>query len=93
MAVITGKVNWLTTSLIILREILIPVVICYPFGIFIQVKEINKCKYIPYLASYHGVMKLKKDRLWFTAVSIFLIGQTFILKYYQVMLKLPFKPT
>ena len=51
MAVITGKVNWLTTSLIILREILIPVVICYPSGIFIQVKKINKCKYIPYLAS------------------------------------------
>ena len=51
MGFITGKVNWLTTSLKILWEFLIPVVICYPSGIFIQIKKINKCKYIPYLAS------------------------------------------
>ena len=42
--IITGKVNWLTTSLIILRKFLIPVVICYPSGIFIQIKKINKRK-------------------------------------------------
>ena len=46
---ITRKVNWLTTSLIILRKFLIPVVICYPSGIFIQIKKINKHKYFPYL--------------------------------------------
>ena len=46
---ITGKVNWLTTSLIILRKLLIHVVICYPSRIFIQIKKINKRKYFPYL--------------------------------------------
>ena len=44
-------INWLTISLVILREIVITIAICYPSGIFIQVKKINKCKYIPYLAS------------------------------------------
>ena len=47
-------VNWLTTILEILREILVVVIthaICYPFGIFIQIKKINKCKYISYLTS------------------------------------------
>ena len=45
---ITGKVNWLTTRLIIHRKLLIPVVICYPSGIFIQIKKINKRKYFLY---------------------------------------------
>jgi len=47
-------VNWLTTRLEILREVLKVVIthaICYPSGIFIQIKKINKCKYISYLTS------------------------------------------
>ena len=50
-------VNWLTTSLEILREVLIVVIthaICYPSGIFIQIKKINKCKYTSYLTSITG---------------------------------------
>ena len=42
-------VDWLTTSLVVLRKIIIPKAICYPSGIFIQVMKINKCKYISYL--------------------------------------------
>ena len=39
-------VNWLTTSLVILREIVITIAICYPSGIFIQIMKINKRKYM-----------------------------------------------
>jgi len=44
-------VNWLTTSLEILREVLVVVIthaICYPSRIFIQIDKINKHKYISY---------------------------------------------
>ena len=41
-------VNWLTTSLVILREIVITIAICYPSRIFIQIMKINKRKYVSY---------------------------------------------
>jgi len=47
-------VNWLTTRLEILKEVLVVVIthaICYPSGIFIQIKKINKCKSTSYLTS------------------------------------------
>ena len=44
-------VNWLTTSLVILREVIITMAICYPFGIFIQMMKINKRKYMSYSTS------------------------------------------
>ena len=56
-------VNWLTTRLEILREVLVVVIthaICYPSRIFIQIKKINKCKYTSYLTSITGgFMRLK----------------------------------
>ena len=44
-------VNWLTTSLVILRKVVITIVICYPSGIFIQIMKINKRKYMSYSTS------------------------------------------
>ena len=44
-------VNWLTTSLVIFRKIIITTAICYPFEIFIQILKINKHKYMSYLTS------------------------------------------
>ena len=44
-------VDWLTPSLVVLRKIIIPIVICYPFGIFIQIMKINKRKYMSYSTS------------------------------------------
>ena len=81
----------MTASLKILRKLFIPVVICYPSGILIQIKKINKRKYIPYLTSSHGVMELKKVDTGLLQIA-FLVGQAFILRYYQIMLKLPFNP-
>ena len=45
----TGMVDWWTTSQVILRNLNITVIICYPSGIFVQVVKINKHKYISYL--------------------------------------------
>ena len=42
-------VNWLTTSLVILREIVIA--ICYSSRFFIQVMKIDKRKYMSYSTS------------------------------------------
>ena len=44
-------VNWLTTSLVILREVIITMAICYPSRIFIQIMKINKRKYMSYSTS------------------------------------------
>ena len=44
-------VNWLTTSLVILRKVVITVATYYPFGIFIQIVKINKRKYMSYSTS------------------------------------------
>ena len=44
-------VNWLTTSLVILREVIITMAIYYPSGIFIQIMKINKRKYMSYSTS------------------------------------------
>ena len=44
-------VNWLTTSLVILREIVITIAIGYPSEIFIKIMKINKCKYMSYSTS------------------------------------------
>ena len=44
-------VNWLTTSLIILRKVIITIAICYPSRIFIQKIKINKHKYVSYSTS------------------------------------------
>ena len=44
-------VDWLTTSLEVLRKIIIPIAICYPSGIFIQIMKINKRKYMSYSTS------------------------------------------
>ena len=53
-------VNWLTTSLVILREIVITIAICYPSSIFIQIIKINKRKYISYSTKCNmGFMRLK----------------------------------
>ena len=41
-------VDWLTTSLEVLRKIIITIAICYPSGIFIQIIKINKHKYVSY---------------------------------------------
>ena len=50
-APIHRDVDWLTTSLVVLREIIILRVICYPSGIFIQIVKINKHKYMSYSTS------------------------------------------
>ena len=44
-------VDWLTTSLVVLRKIIIPKVIFYPSGIFIQIMKVNKRKYMSYSTS------------------------------------------
>ena len=44
-------INWSTTSLVILKEVVITIAICYPSGIFIQIIKINKRKYISYSTS------------------------------------------
>ena len=44
-------VDWLTTSLVVPKKIIIPKVICYPFEIFIQIMKINKHKYMSYSTS------------------------------------------
>ena len=44
-------VDWLTTTLVVLRKIIIPKAICYPSGIFIQVMKINKRKHMSYSTS------------------------------------------
>ena len=44
-------VDWLTTSLEVLRKIIIPIVIYYPSRIFIQIMKINKRKYVSYSTS------------------------------------------
>jgi hypothetical protein len=47
-------IDWLTASLVIFREVGVVVTIttiCYPSGIFIQVRKINKRKYISYSTS------------------------------------------
>ena len=44
-------VNWLTTSLVFLKKIIITIAICYPSGIFIQILKINKRKYMSYSTS------------------------------------------
>ena len=43
--------DWLTTSLEVLRKIIITIAICYPSGIFIQIMKINKRKYMSYSIS------------------------------------------
>ena len=45
------EVNWLTTSLVILRKVVITITICYPSRIFIQIIKINKRKYASYSTS------------------------------------------
>ena len=44
-------VDWLTTSLVVLKKIIIPIAIYYPSGIFIQIMKINKRKYMSYSTS------------------------------------------
>ena len=44
-------VNWLTTSLVILRKVVIIIAIYYPSRIFIQIIKINKRKYMSYSTS------------------------------------------
>ena len=44
-------VDWLTTSLEVLRKIIIPIAIYYPSKIFIQIMKINKRKYMLYSTS------------------------------------------
>ena len=44
-------VNWLTTSLVILRKVVITIAIYYPSGIFIQIMKINQRKYVSYSTS------------------------------------------
>jgi hypothetical protein len=46
-------IDWLTVSLVIFRkvEVVTTCSICYPSGIFIQVRKINKRKYISYSTS------------------------------------------
>jgi hypothetical protein len=46
-------IDWLTASLVIFREVEVVTTctICYPSGIFIQVRKINKRKYISYSTS------------------------------------------
>ena len=44
-------VNWLTISLVILREVIITMAICYPSRNFIQIMKINKRKYMSYSTS------------------------------------------
>ena len=41
-------VDWLTTSLEVLRKIIVTIAICYPSRIFIQIMKINKRKYMSY---------------------------------------------
>ena len=63
-----------------------------PIRDFCPNKEINKHKYFLYLTRLYGVMKLKKDDTGLLQLAL-LVSQDFIIKYYQVMLKLPFIPT
>ena len=44
-------IDWLTISLEILRKIIIPIAMCYPSGILIQIMKMNKCKYMSYSTS------------------------------------------
>ena len=44
-------VNWLTTSLVILKKVIITIAIFYPSRIFIQIMKINKRKYVTYSTS------------------------------------------
>ena len=63
-------VNWLITSLVILKEIIITIAICYPSGIFIQIMKINKRKYVSYSTSVTwGFMRLKRLDIGFIAFS------------------------
>ena len=72
-------VNWLTTSLVIRREIVITIAICYLSGIFIQIIKINKYKYISYLTKITWGYEAQKADVGCTAVSIFIKSQILIL--------------
>ena len=65
-------VDWLTTSLVVLRKIIIPMVICYLSGIFIQIIKINKHKYMSYLTRITWAYEAQKADTGCTAVSIFI---------------------
>ena len=65
-------VDWLTTSLVVLRKIIIPIAICYPSGIFIQIIKINKHKYISYLTRITWGYEAQKANIGCTVISIFI---------------------
>ena len=44
-------VDLLTTSLVVLRKVVITIAVYYPSGIFIQIIKINKHKYVSYSTS------------------------------------------
>ena len=63
-------INWLTTSIVILREIIITIAICYLSEIFIQIMKINKRKYIFVLNKCNtGFIRPKRVDTGLTAFS------------------------
>jgi hypothetical protein len=54
-------INWLTTSLVILGEIVITIAIYYPSWNFIQVIKINNCRYISYSTRITRAYEAQKD--------------------------------